>query len=159
VRSKHRALAWLLIAFVGSKAVDSADFCQDLERVLESSQEGFAAVRGDLVSDLVDPLSSRRIVWQCTQVFSGAKTCEVVWHRQTYTYSSFWHKVDETANVATFDALSELLTGCGLDRQESSKTGRSQWFTAQGQAGLEIVLARNARRVRLSFTAEGYPGP
>lgn len=147
------ALALLSASMVG------AEFCEDLEKVAASSADGFEDVRGDLVSDIVGPLSDTRVVWQCTLAFAGVRTCEVVWHQQAFTFNTFWHKTDEPTNDATFAALSELLEGCGLRRQQVSRSGRSQSFVHHEIDNLEIVLARNTRRVRLSLTAAGFPNP
>ena len=151
-------LLWVLLLATLAIAA-SADFCEDLQKVVDSSRQGFAEVRGELVSDLVDPLSDRRVVWQCNSAFAGAKTCEVEWHRQAHAYNTFWHKQDEEANTATYEALVELLEGCGLSRKQTSRSGRSLWLISADNADLEIVLARNTRRVRLSFTVAGTLNP
>lgn len=150
----------VLVAFLSSPvAMARAEFCEDLERVLDSAADGFSEVRGDLVSEQVDPLSNTRVVWQCTLALTGAQTCEVEWHRQAYSYNTFWHKQDEGANTATFAALTELLTGCGLSQKSSTRSGRSLWFVRAGDSNLDLVLAHNGRRVRLSITTSGFANP
>lgn len=146
----------LLLVGVGAAR---AEFCEDLSLIVDSAPDGFATVRGDLVSRHQDPLSDTRVVWQCTLALTGAQTCEVEWLRQAYTYNTFWHKHDEEANTEVFRAVSELLEGCGLAEKQTSKSGRSALYAIEDVENLEIILARNARRVRLSFTTLGFPNP
>lgn len=149
----------LIGVLLGGAVAAQADFCADLEVVLESAQDGFAAVRGELVSRHEDPLSDTRVLWQCAQALTGAHTCEVEWLRQTYSYSTFWHKQDEESNAEVFAALTDLLTDCGLSRKQTSKSGRSLWFVLEGESNLDVILAYNARRVRLSVSTSGFPNP
>jgi hypothetical protein len=149
----------LIVLMIGVSSVGQADFCEDLEVILASAQDGFGEVRGDLISRHVDPLSDTRVVWQCTLALTGAETCEVEWRRQTYSYNTFWHKQSEEANAEAFAALEELLGGCGLTQKEASKSGRSLWFVSGDETNLDVILAHNDRRVRLSFTASGFPNP
>jgi hypothetical protein len=149
----------LTIPLMGGRAPVLGDFCEGLDAILESAETGFSAVRGDLISELQDPLGGTRVLWLCTQVLIGAKTCEVEWMRQAFSYNTYWHKQDERGNEEAFEALVELLNGCGLSAKEESKSGRSIWFVAEGQENLDVVLAYNARRVRLSMTTSGFPYP
>jgi hypothetical protein len=144
---------------VGGAGPSQADFCEDLGVILDSAEDRFAAVRGELVSQIEDTLSNTRILWQCTLALTGANTCEVEWLRQAYTYNTYWHKPSAEANAETFQALEELLVGCGLAKKETSKSGRSLWFVVEDETNLEIILAHNAKRVRLSFTASGFLNP
>ena len=153
-----RALS-LVGLLVGGSAAAQADFCDDLRVIIDAAEDGFTAVRGELVSRHVDPLSDTRVLWPCTVALTGARTCEVEWSRQAYTYNTFWHKKDEEANAEAFAALQELLEGCGLARKATSKSGRSLWLVIEGEDNLDVILAYNARRVRLSFTTSGFPNP
>lgn len=146
-----------LLIFLAGGA--QAEFCEDLEEILTSANDGFKAVRGDLISRHQDPLSDTRVLWQCTLALTGAKTCEVEWLRQAFTYNTYWHKQGEEGNTEAFEALIELLTGCGLMQKQASKSGRSLLYESDAEPELEIVLAHNARRVRLSVTASGFPNP
>lgn len=157
-RPGFRALA-LLLFLVGGPTAARADFCEDLNVVLASAKDGFSAVRGELVSKHLDPLGDSRVVWQCTLALTGTKTCEVEWRLQAFTYNTYWHKQDEEANAETFEALTELLTGCGLAKKETSKSGRSIWYVIENEENLDAILAYTARRVRLSFTTAGFPNP
>ena len=159
MRGRVLRILGLTSLLVSGAGIAWADFCKDLEVVLESARDGFSAVRGDLVSRHQDPLSDTRVIWQCTQALTGAQTCEVEWLRQAFTYNTFWHKQDEQTNAATFQALTELLVGCGLMQKQTSKSGRSALYGSEGQTDLDIVLAYNSRRVRLSVTASGFPNP
>lgn len=150
---------FLMGLLVGGAGSAQADFCEDLEVILDSAEDGFAAVRGELVSRHQDALSDTRVIWQCTQALTGAHTCEVEWLRQAYTYNTFWHKQNEEANAEVFRALTELLGDCGLAQKEISKSGRSIWFVIEGETNLDIILAHNDKRVRLSFTTAGFPNP
>jgi hypothetical protein len=156
-----RRLSTIWLCFVGLSlpGVVQADFCADLDSVLESAASGFAAVKGELISDHQDALSDTRVVWQCTLALTGANTCEVEWFRQAFTYNTFWHKQTEEANAASFEALRELLLGCGLSEKETTKSGRSIWFVIEDRENLDVILTLNARRVRLSLTTSGFPNP
>ena len=149
----------LIVLLVGGARSAPAEFCEDLEVILDSANGGFAGVRGELVSRHQDPLSDSRVVWQCSLALTGAKTCEVEWQRQAFSYNTFWHKPSEEANAEAFQALTELLSGCGLIQKDASKSGRSLWFVIENETNLDIVLAYNSRRVRLSFTTSGFPNP
>ena len=74
--------------------------------IVDSARDGFTAVRGELVSRHVDPLSDTRVIWQCTlAALTGAQTCEVEWRRQAYTYNTFWHKQGEEDQCRDFSRL------------------------------------------------------
>ena len=149
----------VIVFLIGLSSAGQADFCEDLEIILDSAQDGFGEVRGELISRHLDPLSDTRVIWQCTLALTGAKTCEVEWRRYSYSYNTFWHKQSEEANAEAFAALAELLDGCGLIRKQASKSGRSLWFVVEDETNLDIVLAHNDRRVRLSCTTSGFPNP
>ena len=149
----------LVSSLAGAAETLKADFCEDLDVVLESAEDGFVAVRGELVSNHQDPLSDTRVVWQCTHILSGARTCEVEWLHQAFSYNTYWHKQDAETNTQAFEALEELLSGCGLESRQTSKSGRSRLYGVEGETNLDITLAYNKRRVRLSFTTSGFPNP
>ena len=155
-----RVIVLVLVGLVilGSGSAHS-DFCGDLATIRQSAVDGFSGARGELVSRHVDPLSDTRVVWQCALVLTGVRTCEVAWQKQAYTYNTFWHKKDEQANAETFEALQVLLDGCGLIRKGRSRSGRSIWWIVEGEDNLDITLAYNARRVRLSLSTVGFPNP
>ncbi len=153
-----RALGWMALLISGA-GFAQADFCEDLEVLVASSSEGFSAVRGDLVSQHQDPLSDTRVVWQCTLALTGVHSCEVEWRQQAFTYNTFWHKQGVEANAGAFQAVTELLVGCGLRMKQTSKSGRSVLFESEAKPDLEVILAYNSRRVRLSLTASGFPNP
>jgi len=149
----------LFVLLCGGARIAPADFCENVEAIVESAKEGFVGVRGELVSQHQDPLGNTRAIWQCTLALTGAQTCEVEWQRQAFTYNTFWHKQSEEANSEAFQALTELLSGCGLTRKATSKSGRRLLFVLEDETNLDVTLARNARRVRLSITTSGFPNP
>jgi len=155
-----RTLVQCLFALLLVGAVPArAEFCEDLSVILDSGKEGFAAIRGELITRHEDPVSDMRMVWQCQKMLPGANTCEIDWFRQAYNYTAFWHRASLEAHAQAFAALDELLGGCGLTKKQTSKTGRSIWFKAEEAVDLDVVLAYNVNRVRLTFTASGFPNP
>lgn len=141
--------------------IDSAraDFCEDFELIVATAEDGFAEFRGELVTSHVDPVSDTRVVWECLLGLPGADRCEVEWLRQTYTYNQMWLRPTLEAHAEVFSAIRELLAGCSAMERQVSKSGRSVWLVLDGQERLDIVLAYNSNRVRLSLSVVGFQNP
>ncbi len=154
-----QAALFLSGLLVGSLAVAQTEFCDDLQTILATADDGFTAVRGELITQHLDVLSDQRVLWECTHTLSGVRTCEVEWFRQAFTYNTYWHRQGEEGNADVFEALTELITGCGLVRKASSRSGRSHWFVIEDHPGIDITVAYNSRRVRFSCAASGFPNP
>ena len=127
--------------------------------ITDAAPVGFRDLRGEQISSHVDPVSDLRVVWQCLQGLLGANRCEVEWSRQTYTYQVLWLEANLEEHEKVFEAVEELVTGCGATVKKASKSGQSIWLTVEGQKDLDIVLTYNANRVRLSFSVIGFPNP
>ena len=136
-----------------------ADFCEYFGRISEAAPEGFRDLRGEQISNHIDPISDSRVVWECLQGLPGADRCEVEWRRQTYTYQVLWLGAELEVHEEIFEAVKELVAGCGATEKRISKSGQSIWFIVESQNDLDIVLAYNANRVRLSFSVIGFPNP
>ncbi len=152
------ALAAALLSTL-QPATSRADFCEDLGQVVASADEGFRQVRGELVTGHSDPLSDTRVLWECRSGLPGADRCQVEWQRQTFTYRAMWFGPDLEALQRKYEAVRELLAACGVTERQSSKTGKSLWYVIAGQDEIDIVLAFNSNRVRLSVSAIGYFNP
>lgn len=136
-----------------------ADFCEDLDLVVASAGEGFRQVRGELVTGHVDPLSDTRVLWECGSGLPGVDRCHVEWQRQTFTYGVQWLGPNLEALEQEFEAVKELLAACGATEKQPSSSGKSIWYVIEGHEDLDIVLAYNSNRVRLSVSAIGYFNP
>ena len=156
--AKTVAFALMLMLAVGVSPT-KADFCEDFELVVATAEEGFAEVRGDLILSHIDPISDMRVVWQCLKGLPGADRCEIEWLRQTYTYQVLWLGPNLEAQAEAFAAVRELLAGCGATEKQISKSGQSIWLVLDGQEDMDIILAYNSNRVRLSFSVIGFPNP
>lgn len=158
---RHRVALALALGFGRLLTASSgrAEFCEDFDTILEAAAQGFAEVKGDLVTQHQDALSDTRVIWECTLALTGAKTCEVEWFRQAFTYNTYWHKETPEANQASFEALEELLVACALTEKKRTSSGRSIWYFREGLENLDVILAYNNRRVRLSLTTSGFPNP
>ena len=80
-------------------------------------------------------------------------------------YGTLWlmHRSDaqdaQDAQEETFNAVRALLQGCGAVEKGSSKSGKSLWYRVGNRESLDIVLAYNINRVRLSISVVGFPNP
>jgi len=157
-RVKIVALGLILLIAMGIDPA-KADFCEEFDGIVATAGEGFTKFRGELVTSHVDPVSDTRVVWECTQGLPGADRCEVDWLRQTYTYTVLWLRPDLEANKEAFAAVRELLAGCGATERKVSKSGKSIWLVVAGKERLDIVLAYNSNRVRLSLSVVGFQNP
>ena len=149
------------LIFLIATSIDpaKADFCEDFELIVATAADGFAEFRGELVTSHVDPVSDTRVVWECLQGLPGADRCEVEWLRQTYTYTLLWLRLDLETHKEVFAAVRELLAGCNAMEKQVSKSGKSVWLVLDGQESLDIVLAYNSNRVRLSLSVVGFQNP
>lgn len=153
----------LALGLVGFLAVGvgqiEADFCEDFGNVSAAASAGFEDLRGEQISNHIDPVNDLRVVWQCLEGLPGANRCEIEWLRQTYTYQVLWLEANLEEHEKVFEAVEELVIGCGAKVKKASKSGQSIWFIVEGQEDLDIVLAYNTNRVRLSFSVIGFPNP
>ena len=149
-------LVGLLVVGVGQVG---ADFCKDFGHISAAASVGFRDLRGEQISSHIDPVNDLRVVWHCLQGLPGANRCEIEWLRQTYTYQVLWLEANLEEHEKVFEAVEELLIGCGAKVKKASKSGQSIWFIVEGQEDLDIVLAYNTNRVRLSFSVIGFPNP
>ena len=153
----------LAIGLVGLLAVGvgriEADFCEDFGHISAAASAGFRDLRGEQISSHIDPVNDLRVVWQCLQGLPGADRCEIEWLRQTYTYQVLWLAANLEEHERVFEAVEELVIGCGAMVKKASKSGQSIWFIVEGQEDLDIVLAYNTNRVRISISVIGFPNP
>ena len=157
----------LLVVVPGAAAstVDSTnaetmpEICADFTAIVEGSAREFEGVRGELISQHLDPLSDTRVVWRCSRVPTGANSCEVEWTDQTLSYHAYWNRESPEETQRVFEALAELLTACGFEMRQSSKSGKSLWIVQPGDSDLDITLAHSNHRTRLTFSRLGVPAP
>ena len=142
-----------------STAEAKPEICKDFSEIVAASAHEFEGFRGELISQHVDPLSDTRVVWRCIRVLTGANACEVDWTDQTLSYQAFWNRQSAEQSEQVFGALTELLTSCGFELREISKTNRSLWLIRPGEPDLDITLAHNNHRTRLTFARLGVPAP
>lgn len=157
-RVKIVAVGLILLIAMGVDPA-KADFCEEFELIVATAEDGFAEFRGELVTSHVDPVSDTRVVWECLQGLPGADRCEVEWLRQTYTYTVLWLRPDLETHKEVFAVVRELLAGCGATERQVSKSGKSIWLVVDEQEHLDIVLAYNSNRVRLSLSVVGFQNP
>ena len=154
-----RTVCLILLCLVVPVRPGRAEFCQDLERIVAAAGDGFAELREELITNHVDPVSDTRVVWRCLPALPGANRCEVEWLRSTYTYQLLWLRATLEAHAETYAAVKALLVGCGVSEKQVSKSGKSTWFVLESRDDLDIVLAYNLNRVRLSISVVGFPNP
>jgi hypothetical protein len=149
----------LMALFVMSGTPSRAEFCEDFSTIVAAAPEGFSQIRGERLSSRVDTTSDTRTVWQCSQGLPGVDRCEIEWLHQTFTYTVHWLRPTLEAHAEVFAAVRELLASCGAREKKVSSSGKSVWLVLEGREALDIVLAYNSSRVRLSLSAIGFPNP
>lgn len=153
---------WLTVPMLGGSGAEDPrepEICEDFTAIIQSSADGFEALRGEQITRHEDPVGDTRVLWQCTRMLPGANACEIEWSRQTFTYQAFWHRQNLDAHAEVFEALEELLGVCGVQPRKRSDSGKSLWLRVDDTTDLDVVLAYNINRVRLSFARIGFQNP